>query len=140
MKTSNTSCTFTFSCYFLSCYFFPVTFFPVTFFPYFFFPVTLFPTTRIPIPHVGRAKTDHRNILGVVIDVGEKGLYQVQTRHGVSNSWFCHNQFELCEQNILSLQDLPQESANVNLSVREAAIAESGSRTRFSKMQLQRKL
>ena len=103
MKTSNTSCTFTFSCIFFVLLLFSSYFFSCYFFSLLFFPVTLFPTTRIPIPHVGRAKTDHRNILGVVIDVGEKGLYQVQTRHGVSNSWFCHNQFELCEQNILSL-------------------------------------
>ena len=32
---------------------------------------------RILIPHVDRAKIDNRNILGVVVDVDEGGVYQV---------------------------------------------------------------
>ena len=61
---------------------------------------------RIPTPRDDRAKTDHRNILGVVVDVDEN---QVQTKQGL-NTRFCRNQFELCKQNIVSIHDLPQES------------------------------
>ena len=45
---------------------------------------------RIPTPRDDRAKTDHRNILGVVVDVDEN---QVQTKQGL-NTRFCRNQFD----------------------------------------------
>ena len=48
---------------------------------------------RIPIPHVDRTNTDHRNILGVIVNVDMKGLYQVQTKQ-VLNTRF---EFELCD-------------------------------------------
>ena len=66
-------------------------------------------TVRIPILHVERVKTDHCNILGVVVDIDEKGQYQVQKKQGVLNTPFCWNQSELCKQNISLIQDLPQE-------------------------------
>ena len=72
---------------------------------------------RISVPHVGRAQTDHGNILGVVVDVDETSLYLVQTKQGVRTLGL--------RKNIVSIQDLPQESTDRHLSVLEAAATAS---------------
>ena len=55
----------------------------------------------------------------------EGSLPSADKKKQVLNTRFCRNQFELCEQNIWSINDLPQESTNIHLSVGEADIAKS---------------
>jgi hypothetical protein len=43
----------------------------------------------IPITDVDRAKADLRNILGVVLDKNEDGLYKIGTKDGVVDKLYC---------------------------------------------------
>ena len=52
---------------------------------------------RIRIPRVDREKTEHPNILGVVVDVDETGLYREQTKQGVRNTRFCRSYAYCCK-------------------------------------------
>lgn len=40
---------------------------------------------RVPIPEVDRGRTDHRNLLGIIMDA-TNGFYKIGTRHGVLKS------------------------------------------------------
>ena len=82
-------------------------------------------SVRVPILLVDRAKTEHRNLLGFITDIDDKGLFSIMTRNGLLNSKFCRNQFELCDNNLLTEADVPEEQRRVVLSVRQAAIASS---------------
>lgn len=43
----------------------------------------------IPIPDVDKAKGDLRNIIGVVLEKNNTGLYKIATKHGVLNKLYC---------------------------------------------------
>lgn len=62
----------------------------------------------IPIPDVDRGRGDHRQLLGVVM-FEEGGFYKLGTRHGVLNCAYTRNQFSSCENNFLSVEDVPDE-------------------------------
>ena len=80
-------------------------------------------SVRVPIPLVDRAKTDHRNLLGLIVAVDESGLFQIRTKVGLLASKFARNQFELCEHRLLTTDDIPAETKDTVISVRQAAIA-----------------
>lgn len=43
----------------------------------------------IPIPDVDKAKGELRNIIGVVHEKNNTGLYKIATKHGVLNKLYC---------------------------------------------------
>ena len=79
----------------------------------------------IPIPAVDRGREDARNILGVIVyrDT-EKDLYRIAVKAGILKGLYSRNQFDLCPQRLLSLDDVSQDSS---VSLRSAVIAQSAS-------------
>ena len=48
---------------------------------------------RVPVPIFDRAKTDQRNLLGVITEVDDKGMFTIATKHGLLAQKFSRNQF-----------------------------------------------
>jgi hypothetical protein len=44
---------------------------------------------EVPAPNVDRAKADLRNILGVVLDTNEDGMYKIGMKDGVVDKLYC---------------------------------------------------
>ena len=73
----------------------------------------------IPIPSVDRGRGDPRNILAVVMDRSERDNYTLVTKYGILKGAYSRNQFDLCPQRLLSMDDV--DSTN-HVSLREAVI------------------
>jgi hypothetical protein len=52
-------------------------------------PVDVGGNVTLPIPEVDRAKADLRNLVGVVLERNEDGLYGIRTKEGVVNKLYC---------------------------------------------------
>ena len=52
---------------------------------------------RVPIPELDRGQADHRNLVGVVLEVKD-GFYKIGTKNGVLKSLYSHGQFDLCSE------------------------------------------
>jgi hypothetical protein len=76
----------------------------------------------IPIPAVDRAKSDFRNMVGVVMDESN-GFYTIGTRDGVLSQKYIRNQFLPTESIFLPLSDVPQRQT----TLRSSATFESNS-------------
>ena len=71
----------------------------------------------VPIPSVDRGRGDPRNILGVITDRNENDLYTIAVRSGILKSKYTRNEFTLCPQRLLHLEDMNQEAT---VSLRQA--------------------
>jgi hypothetical protein len=69
-----------------------------------------------PIDPVDRPKLGHHNLLGIVLDVKEN-LYKVGTSNGVLPQRFARNQLEPCENDFLSLEDVPSNETTFRAAV-----------------------
>lgn len=63
-------------------------------------------SVRIPVPDVDRSRTDHRNILGVIMSVEDDDFYRLGTLHGIIKQLFARNQFDICKQKFLAVEDV----------------------------------
>jgi hypothetical protein len=52
-------------------------------------PVDVGGNVILPIPDVDRAKADLRNIVGLVLERNDDGLYRTSTKEGVVNKLYC---------------------------------------------------
>jgi hypothetical protein len=52
-------------------------------------PVDVGSNVILPIPDVDRAKADLRNLVGVVLERNDDGLYRIGTKEGVVNKLYC---------------------------------------------------
>ncbi|XP_023218899.1 SCAN domain-containing protein 3-like [Centruroides sculpturatus] len=73
-------------------------------------------TVRIRVPDVDRARSDGKNILGVVA-VKDKNLYKLGTKYGILNLLYSRNQFTVCKENFISVGDV----SGAEISLRECA-------------------
>lgn len=83
-------------------------------------PIEIGKTVRIPIPEVDRAKTDSKNMIGVVIETSN-GLYKVGTKWGVLKQHYSRNQLFPTDANFISISEVPESV----ISLRKAANSES---------------
>ena len=80
----------------------------------------------IPVPLVDRGKGDPRNILGVIVDrLEEKDQYKIAVKAGILNGLYSRNQFDLCSQRLLSVEEINTEKT---VSLRSAVAFQSLSR------------
>ncbi|XP_043485342.1 KRAB-A domain-containing protein 2-like [Leptopilina heterotoma] len=59
----------------------------------------------IPIPDVDKAKSDLRNVVGVVLEI-EHDLFKVGTRHGIINRLYSRSEFEKCKTNFIDKEEV----------------------------------
>lgn len=84
---------------------------------------------RLPVPEFDRSKIDPRNLIGIVQEVNEHGLYKIGTKNGTLDQLYSRNQIEPCSSNShMNIGDVPGS----NISLRTAVGAESLSGTQGS--------
>ncbi|XP_067132874.1 uncharacterized protein [Centruroides vittatus] len=80
-------------------------------------------TVRIRVPDVDRARSDGKNILGVVVAVKDKNLYKLGTKYGILNVLYSRNQFTVCKENFISVEDVPGEEISLRECARMSSIS-----------------
>jgi len=80
-------------------------------------PAKIGDTVRVRIPDVDRARTDGRNILAIVMQTGQDNLYKLGTKHGILNQKYSRNEFTVCKEKFLSVEEV----LDVDISLRECA-------------------
>lgn len=72
---------------------------------------------RIRVPELDRAKADSRNIIAVITSVENVSLYKLGTKHGIVNQMYSRNEFTICKEKIISINDVP----DITIALRECA-------------------
>ena len=68
---------------------------------------------RIKVPDVDRAKIDAKSIIAVVINIQDDEFYQLGTKAGKLKSLYTRNQFTLCKENFISIEEVGKEEISV---------------------------
>ena len=63
----------------------------------------------VPIPAVDRGRGDPRHLLGVIADVDDNEQYTIACPSGVLKGKYARNQFDVCPQRLLLLDDVNGE-------------------------------
>ncbi|KAJ1521398.1 hypothetical protein ONE63_003073 [Megalurothrips usitatus] len=61
----------------------------------------------VSLPRLDRASCDPRNILAVVLEVAENGLYRVGNRDGTMNRLVARNQIALTKEKFIRVEEVP---------------------------------
>lgn len=77
-------------------------------------------TVRIPVPEVDRGRGD-RSILAVIMEKTSEGFFRLGTRNGQIKQLYSHSQFSVCEQELISIEEVP----NIETSLRSVGTAQS---------------
>lgn len=75
----------------------------------------------IRIPEVDRGRADPINLMAVLINESN-GFFRLGTKNGILQRMYCRSEFELCNQEFFTVDDVPQ---NKEISLREAVGAAS---------------
>lgn len=78
-------------------------------------------SVRIRVPEVDRAKADSLNIIGVIMLVTDNNLYKLGTKYGVLNQLYSRNEFTICKEKFVSVDEVPKTTC----SLRECARKDS---------------
>jgi len=79
----------------------------------------------VPAPLVDHGRGDPRNIFGVIVNRNlDTDQYTIAVKTGILNGSYSRNQFDLCPQRLLTLNDVDQEN---QVSLRTTVIAQSSS-------------
>jgi hypothetical protein len=74
-------------------------------------------TVQVPVPDVDRGPGDLPQILALIIKINnQNSTYKLATVHGLLKGWVARNQFFICKQRILSVQ---QVNVEVEMTLRE---------------------
>lgn len=65
-------------------------------------------TVRVPKPTVDRSKGDALNILAMVLDVTDEGLYRLGTRNGILKGLYARSQFSVCDEELINAAEIPK--------------------------------
>uniref|UniRef100_A0A8D8Q4X0 KRAB-A domain-containing protein 2 n=1 Tax=Cacopsylla melanoneura TaxID=428564 RepID=A0A8D8Q4X0_9HEMI len=76
---------------------------------------------RIKVPDVDRAKIDPKSIIAVIIKK-EDELYQLGTKLGIINSLYSRNQFTVCSEIFISLEDVKPEEISLRSVVSKQSL------------------
>uniref|UniRef100_A0AC34G5S3 Uncharacterized protein n=1 Tax=Panagrolaimus sp. ES5 TaxID=591445 RepID=A0AC34G5S3_9BILA len=69
-------------------------------------PLEVGQTVRLPVADVDRAKTDARNILGIVVEKHDD-FYKIGAKHGKLIQLFERNQLEPTSESFMKLDEVP---------------------------------
>jgi len=76
---------------------------------------------RIKIPDIDRAKMDPRSIISVITDIKDEEFYELATKLGKLKALYTRNQFTLCKENLLSIEEFGTEEIRVREVVNKCA-------------------
>lgn len=81
-------------------------------------PIAAGSTVRVFVPQVDRAKSDHRNVIAVVIEEKQPQKYVLGTRFGILEGLYSTNQFDLSETHFILIDEVQRDK---KITLREAA-------------------
>ncbi|KAI1712265.1 KRAB-A domain-containing protein 2 [Ditylenchus destructor] len=79
-------------------------------------PIPVGQTVRVPVPTVDRAKTDPRNLLGVVMAVDD-GFYSIGTGVGILKEKYTRNQIEPSSSQHILMESVPDKEISMRAAV-----------------------
>jgi hypothetical protein len=77
---------------------------------------------RIKIPDSDRAKRDPKSKLAVFTDIKEEVFYEFGTRLGKLKAMYTRNQYTLCKENFLIVEEVEKEEISVHEVVKELSL------------------
>ena len=77
---------------------------------------------RMKIPDIDRAKMDPRSIIAVVTDMKGEEFYELATKLGKLKALYTRNQFTLCKENLLSIEEVGTEEISVGEVVNKLSL------------------
>jgi len=80
-------------------------------------------TVRVRVPDIDRGRMDYQNILAVVMDV-DNDFYKLGTQYGIISQLYTRNQFAVCKEKLISLNDVLSDKT---MSLRQVSTAASKS-------------
>lgn len=80
-------------------------------------------TVRVRVPDIDRARMDYQNILTIVMDVDNE-FYKLGTKYGIISRLYTRNQFAVCKEKLISLNDVLSDKT---VSLRQVSTAASKS-------------
>ena len=83
---------------------------------------TLGQNVRIKIPDIDRAKMAPRSIITFITDIKEEEFYELGTNLGKLKALYTRNQFTLCKENILSIEEVGTEEISVREVVNKLSL------------------
>jgi len=83
---------------------------------------TLRQNVRIKIPDIGRAKMDPRSIIAVITDIKDEEFYELGTKLGKLKALYTRNQFTLCKENFLSIEEVGTEEISIREVVNKLSL------------------
>ncbi|XP_025202918.1 uncharacterized protein LOC112600005 [Melanaphis sacchari] len=78
-------------------------------------------TVRVRVPDIDRGRMDYQNILAVIMDV-DNDLYKLGTKYRIISQLYTRNQFAVCKEKLISLNDV---LSNQKMSLRQVSTAAS---------------
>lgn len=93
-------------------------------------PVNVGDNVLINIPEVDRGRLAPRNVLAVIMEKTDQGLFILGTKNGKLQRLYSRNEFQLSPSVFLSLSEIAADSS---VSVRQEAMMSSGSRQGFTR-------
>jgi len=83
---------------------------------------TLGQNVRIKIPDIDRAKMDPRSIIAVITDIKDEEFYELATKLGILKALYTRNQFTLCKENFLSIEEVGTEEISLRELVNKLSL------------------
>jgi hypothetical protein len=83
---------------------------------------TLGQNVRIKIPDIDRAKMDPKSIIAVITDIKDEEFYELGTKLGKLKALYTRNQFTLCKESFLSIEEVGKEEISVREVVKKISL------------------
>lgn len=80
-------------------------------------------TVKLRVSGVDRARKDPRNIIAVISEVQNEEIYLSGTKQGKFSNWYARNQFTICEEKFISLEDIPDLAISLRECVRKSSLS-----------------
>jgi len=83
---------------------------------------TLGQNVRIKIPDIDRAKMDPKSIIAVIAVIKDEVFYELGTRLGKLKALYTRNQFTLCKEHFLSIEEVGKKEISVREVVKKLSL------------------
>lgn len=76
----------------------------------------------VKIPEVDRSKVDPKSMIAVVTAITDEGCYELGTRFGKLNALYTINQFRLCKEAFLRVDEVPEKTISLRGLVKKLSL------------------
>jgi hypothetical protein len=74
------------------------------------------------IPAIDRAKMDPKSIMAVITDIKDEEFYELGTKLGKLKALYTRNQFTLCKETFLSIEEVGKEEISAREVVKKLSL------------------